>query len=83
MIYDPELTGVDAHGRAYNLAVDSALAQPDVPVLLAWPATASPDAGTLRAIRMEAPQVRLAARAPEPLVRQIGQLLSSPAEVKA
>jgi hypothetical protein len=77
MIYDPELTGVDEHGRQYNLAVDSARAHPDVPLLLAWPATASPDVGTLRDVRRQALHARAAARTPDALLRQIDGLLSA------
>jgi hypothetical protein len=79
MIYDPELTGIDERGRAYNLAVDSALAHPEVPLLLAWPEADAPDVGTLRDIRTQAASVRLAAGTPEALVRQIGRLWSTAA----
>lgn len=80
MIYDPRLTSVDAQGRVHSLAADSAMAHPDVPVLLAWSAENAPDAGTLRAIRAEAPNVRVAAEAPADLLREMDDLLS-PAEV--
>jgi hypothetical protein len=36
MVYDPLLTALDAHGGRYSLAVDSALAHPEVPMMLAW-----------------------------------------------
>src|SRR5438067_10363744 len=32
MIYDPQLTSTDADGRLHSLALDSALAHPDVPM---------------------------------------------------
>src|SRR5262249_53291064 len=80
MLYEPRLTASDAQGRLHSLAADSAVAHPDVPVLLAWSAESAPDAGTLRAIRAEAPNVRIAAREPADLLRQIGNLLT-PAEV--
>ncbi len=78
MIYDPLLTALDAQGKRYNLAVDSALAHPDVPMLLAWGPNEVPDAGTLRAIQAEVPDVRVAAHVPAALVRQIHNLLPPP-----
>jgi hypothetical protein len=76
MIYDPELTGVDERGGECNLALDSALAHPDVPMLLAWAAAAPPSVGTLGDIRARAPHVRIAARETDALVPQIGRLLT-------
>src|SRR5438270_13962681 len=64
MIYDPQLSAPDAEGHVHSLAVDSALAHPDVPILLAWSPKSVNDAATLRAIRSQAPHVRLAARDP-------------------
>src|ERR1051326_4758579 len=63
MIYDPRLTAPNADNREHNLAADSAMAHPDVPMLLAWRADGPPDAGALRAIRAEAPWVQVAMRA--------------------
>jgi hypothetical protein len=77
MIYDPQLTAPDANGKMHNLAVDSALAHPDVPMLLAWSPSNVPDAGSLRAIRAQAPGVRIAAHEPAALVRQIDDLLAA------
>jgi hypothetical protein len=76
MIYDPRLTGLDAHGEHYNLALASALAHPDVPMLLAWSPADEPDFGTLRGIRNLAPHVHAAAREPRALLRQIRSLLA-------
>ena len=76
MIYDPDLTAQNDFGEPYNLAVDSARAHPEVPMLLAWAPTHVPDAGTLRAIKAEAPGVRAAAREPEARLRQIRELLT-------
>jgi hypothetical protein len=64
-------------GEPYNLAVDSARAHPDVPMLLAWSPTDVLDAGTLRAVRAVALQVHAAAREPAARLRQINELLSS------
>jgi hypothetical protein len=74
MIYDPLLTALDAQGQRYNLAADSARAHPDIPMLLAWPADEVPDAGTLRAIRVDAPNVHVAAD-PTARLAQIRALL--------
>jgi hypothetical protein len=75
MIYDPFLTALDDQGKRYNLAADSARAHPDVPMLLAWPHDEVPDAGTLRAIRSDAPQVHVAAHIREARLAQIHALL--------
>ena len=77
MIYDPELTGLNDLGQPYNLAVDSALAHPEVPLVLAWAPTAVPDAGTLRTIRQQVPQVHAAAREPAARLRQIHELITT------
>jgi hypothetical protein len=83
MIYDPQLTALDGQDRRYNLAVDSATAHPEVPMLLAWAPDEVPDAGTLRAIRFEAPNVHVAANTPAKRLEQISQLIaaSQPLEV--
>jgi hypothetical protein len=75
MIYDPQLTSPDAEGQVHNLAVESAVAHPEVPMLLAWSPESVPDAGTLRAIRAHAPQVHVAAHEPAALAAQIRRLL--------
>lgn len=75
MIYDPRLTAQNAEGASHYLAVDSALAHPEVPMLLAWSPESSPDAGTLRAIRAEAPHIRIAANRPEAFLEQVRALL--------
>jgi hypothetical protein len=76
MIYDPLLSGVNAQGERDNLATESAMAHPDVPMLLAWAPPAVPAAGTLRAIRAEAPNVHVAAHDSAGLIRQIRSLLA-------
>jgi hypothetical protein len=82
MIYDPNLTGLDDLGHSYNLAVDSARAHPEVPMLLAWSPTEVPDAGTLRAIKAEARQVHAAAREPAARLRQIHELLATASKLE-
>jgi hypothetical protein len=75
MIYDPVLTSLDAEGNSHYLAVDSALAHPDIPLLLAWSPDAVPDAGTLRAIHDAAPWVHVASHDRAKLLRQVHELL--------
>ena len=82
MIYDPELTGLNDLGQPYNLAVDSARAHPEVPMLLAWAPTDAPDVGTLRAIKGEAPHVHAAAREPVARLRQIKKLLAASSKLE-
>lgn len=82
MIYDPQLTAVDAQGRRYNLAIDSARAHPAIPMLLAWTPHEVPDVGTLRAIRWEAPHVHVAAGTPAGRLKQISRLLAEPKPVE-
>ena len=77
MIYDPQLTAPDAEGRVHSLAVDSALAHPDVPMLLAWSPKHVPDTGTLRALRAQVPHVLAAAQEPAALLAQIRALLAA------
>lgn len=76
MIYDPELFAIDDAGRQHNLALDSALAHPDVPMLLAWRSATAPGAETLRSLLAEAPSVRLAAQEPLALRKQVFALVS-------
>src|SRR5947209_4314251 len=82
MIYDPDLTGLDKLGQPYNLAVDSARAHPEVPMLLAWAPAHIPDAGTLRAIKADAPAVHAAARQPAARLRQIHDLLAASSQLE-
>jgi hypothetical protein len=75
MLYDPELTEIDDDGRLHILAVESARAHPDVPMLLVWSPNAIPDATTLRAIQTEAPRAQVGAQTAGGLRRQIHDLL--------
>ena len=76
MIYDPQLTAFDAAGRRYNLAVDSALAHPDVPMLLAWSPRQPPEASSVGGIQAEVPSVQVAAEQPVERLQQIQRLLA-------
>ena len=82
MTYYPELIALNDLGQPYNLAVDSARAHPELPMLLAWAPSHVPDAGTLRAIRAEAPQVHAASREPAARLRQIHDLLASGSQLE-
>jgi hypothetical protein len=77
MIYDPQLSARDEAGQAHNLAMDSALAHPDVPMVLAWPSHGPPDVGTLNAIHAAAPWVQVAASTPDKFRQEIHDLLAS------
>lgn len=79
MIYDARLTSVDSEGHEHSLAADSAVAHPDVPMLLAWLPESAPDVGTLRAIRLQAPWVHVAAHTSAALLEQIRDLLAAAA----
>jgi hypothetical protein len=81
MIYDPELFANDATGQRHNLALDSALAHPDVPMLVAWSDASVPQAETLRMILSAAPSIHVAAREPAALRNQINTLMSQAAVV--
>jgi hypothetical protein len=76
MIYDPCLTALDPAGATYNLALESAKAQPDVPMLLAWPASVPPDVRTLRMLGA-VPSVRIGSRDPAALRIQVSELLAA------
>ena len=76
MIYDPDLVALDDAGRQHNLALDSALAHPDIPMLLAWPSTPTPEPGALRMILAGAASVHVAAHDPTALRNQIHVLVS-------
>jgi hypothetical protein len=82
MIYDPWLTALNREGERYNLALDSALAHPDIPMLLAWSPADVPDFGTLRGIRNLAPHVHAGAHEPAALLRQIPGLLAQTPHVE-
>ena len=77
MIYDPRITAKDAKGNVHNLAVDSALAHPEVPMLLTWPPESAPEAAALGNIRTRAPHVRLAARETAALPAQVRRILEA------
>jgi len=59
MMYDPGLVAADTAGPVCNLAVESAEAHPDVPLLLAWPAEQEPESHVLAAILARVPAARV------------------------
>jgi hypothetical protein len=79
MVYDAELFANDVTGQRHNLPLDSALAHPDVPMLLAWSDASVPRAETLRMILSAAHSVHVAAHEPVALRNQIHALVSQAA----
>lgn len=77
MIYDPRMTALDAEGHRHSLAADSAKAQPEIPMLLAWPPDEVPDVGTLRAIRGDAPNIHVAAHTSAGRLKQVNELIAA------
>lgn len=78
LIYDPELVGRDGRGRLHRLAVDTARAHPDVPILLAWQGEAEPPG--VAEIRAEVGELPRAETDPERLVEQVRRLVGPPVE---
>jgi hypothetical protein len=76
LIYDPDLIAYGADGQRHTLAVDSANAQPDVPLLLAWPGDEEP--ASVAAILAEVPRAQRALRESDDLVGQVRQLVGPP-----
>ncbi|MDQ6675197.1 MAG: hypothetical protein M3069_31425 [Chloroflexota bacterium] len=79
MIYDPQLTAVEAGGQRHSLGVNSSLAHPEVPMLLARSKAGVPVAGALRAIVAQVPCVHVAAHEPAAHLRQVHDLLAAAA----
>lgn len=76
LIYDPTLTALDDFGERHNLALESAQAHPDVPMLLAWPPGKGPEFGILRELKQHSPNIHAAAIQPDALVLEINKLLT-------
>jgi hypothetical protein len=72
MIYDPNLVSCDRSGTAHNLALESAEAQPDVPMLLAWQGD---EPTSVRFISERVPNAHRASLDPEELIAQISRLI--------
>jgi hypothetical protein len=77
MIYDPLLTALDNGGQRYSLAVHSARAHPEIPMLLAWSPNDAPDASILGVIRGETPHVHAARRTSAARLKQVRDLISA------
>ena len=81
MIYDPELVGIDDEGNVYNLALDSARAHPEVPMILV---SGSEESSRTSEIIAQAPHVVRAASTGAELVAQLrSALTSTPGQVIA
>ncbi len=76
MIYDPDLMALHKDGREYNLAIDSALAHPEVPLLVAWPDSYAPQ--HLQTLLDRVPSAVRAARDPAELIEQVRDLVGPP-----
>jgi hypothetical protein len=74
LICDPHLRSMGTDDLA---VVEAASSHPGLPILLAWSPRSVPDVGTLRAIRMLAPAVRIAAPESAALMRQVDGLLTA------
>jgi hypothetical protein len=72
MIYDPNLVSRDRAGTVHNLALESAQAQPDVPLLLAWEGE---EPTSVRFIRERVRGADRASLDPEELVDQISRFI--------
>lgn len=78
LVYDPELVGKDDRGFLHTLAVDTARAHPEVPVLLAWVGEDQP--ASVEAIRAEVSRIGIAARDPRALAYQVEALIGPPVD---
>jgi hypothetical protein len=80
MIYDPNMVAYDDATESHELAVESARAHPDVPMLLAWPPDwlAGPSdevPANVEHILRTVPNTRLAESSLAALVQQVDSLL--------
>ncbi len=73
MIYDPGLRGGRYDGDGRNLAIDSAKAHPDVPLLLAWSGSDEPP--EVREVVESVPTAQRGAPDPADLVEQVRDLV--------
>ena len=79
LIYDPTLVALDASGAAQNLAVESALAHPDLPMLVTTFTPAEAEAA--RSVIARAKNVALGARDRLEMVVQVNQLVARTLEM--
>jgi hypothetical protein len=77
MIYDARLTALDEYGTRYNLAVDSARAHPEVPLLVDWSPDGQPDPNLVRELKETAPNVHAAVRDRAALLEEVKKLLAA------
>jgi hypothetical protein len=79
LIYSPDLFGYGPDGLPQLLALDTAKAEPDVPLLLAWAGDDEP--GSVQIILQAVANARVAARGPEALLAQVEALIGPPTNV--
>jgi hypothetical protein len=77
MVYDPSLTASTPDGGRCNVALASARAHPDVPMLLAWTPGTAPDPGTLLSMAEQTPSLHVAAHSAPALLAQVRELLDA------
>ena len=76
MIYDPDLLGYDAQGNPHRLAIESAIEERGVPLLLAWPGADEP--ASVAEVLAKVSTAVLAARDRAALLDQVRQLIGAP-----
>ncbi|HLZ26875.1 MAG TPA: hypothetical protein VKV73_06100 [Chloroflexota bacterium] len=79
LVYDPTLVALDADGTSHNLAVESALAHPDIPMIAIAFTPAEADAAA--DVRARAPNVVIGAQDRADMLRQVHQLMAQTLEM--
>ena len=81
LIYDPTLVALDENGVSHNLAVESALNHPDIPMLVTG--LTETEAAGAADVMARAPNVVLAAQDRAEMLEQVNQLASRTLEMLA
>jgi hypothetical protein len=79
LIYDPTLVALDADGSSHNLALESALAHPDIPMVVIAITPAEADAAA--DVMARAPNVVIGAHDRAEMLRQVNQLMTRTLEM--
>lgn len=79
LVYDPTLVALDDDGAAHNLAVESALAHPEIPMLVTALTPAEADAAA--GVMAEAPNVMRGAHDRSEMLLQVDQLMTRTLEI--
>lgn len=78
LIYSPDLLGYGPDGAPHLLALDTAKAHPDIPLLLVWPGEREPSA--VRIILAKAANARIASPDPAALLGLVEGLIGPPVD---